>query len=77
MFIPQGAIIRRVEIFHDEDGTFLRAIRFYDKSDTLLLQSGHVRGVCKEVNLSANERLVGFRSYLAPDHGGECAHFNF
>ena len=69
--------MRKVVIFHDEDGTYLRAIQFFDKSDNLLLQSGHVRGHKKIVHLDENERLVGFKSNLSPNDDGECAHFNF
>ena len=69
--------MRKVIIYHDEDGTYLRAIQFFDKSDALLLQSGHVRGQPKIVYLGEHERLVGFKSNLSPNDDGECAHFNF
>ena len=77
MFIPEGSVVRKVVIYHDEDGTYLRAIQFFDKSESLLLQSGHVRGTPKTINLAEGERLIGFKSVLSPNEGGECAHFNF
>ena len=64
--IPENVTIRRIIMYHMNDGTYLQGFQFFDELDNLILTSGNVIGDCKEIELRPNERIVGVKSQLAP-----------
>lgn len=67
--LPKDLLIRRVEIFyHAEYRNHLRGLRFYDKNDSMICQVGRHDVAFREIELAANQRIVGVKSCTKESH---------